>query len=124
ITRRTKAIIPVHLYGQSCEMDAIMYIAHEHNLYVVEDNAQAHGATFKGKRTGSWGLLNATSFYPGKNLGALGDAGAVTTDDPVIAEKVRCYRNYGSTVKYHNEVAGYNKRLDELQAAFLLVKLK
>jgi dTDP-4-amino-4,6-dideoxygalactose transaminase len=124
ITKRTKAIIPVHLYGQACEMDAIMDIAHAHNLYVVEDNAQAHGATFKGKRTGSWGHLNATSFYPGKNLGALGDAGAVTTDDPILAEKVRSYRNYGSKVKYHNEVVGYNNRLDELQAAFLLVKLK
>lgn len=124
ITRRTKAIIPVHLYGQPCEMDAIMDIASAHSLHVVEDNAQAHGATFKGKRTGSWGHLNATSFYPGKNLGALGDAGAVTTDDPELAEKVRSYRNYGSKVKYHNEHAGFNNRLDELQAAFLLVKLK
>lgn len=124
ITRRTKAIIPVHLYGQSCEMDAIMDIARVYNLFVVEDNAQAHGATYQGKRTGSWGHLNATSFYPGKNLGALGDAGAVTTDDPELAEKVRSYRNYGSKVKYHNEHAGFNNRLDELQAAFLLVKLK
>jgi dTDP-4-amino-4,6-dideoxygalactose transaminase len=123
ITKRTKAIMPVHLYGQACEMDAIMDIAHAHNLFVVEDNAQAHGATYKGKRTGIWGHINATSFYPGKNLGALGDAGAVTTDDPILAEKVRSYRNYGSKVKYHNEVVGYNNRLDELQAAFLLVKL-
>ncbi len=124
ITKRTKAIMPVHLYGQACEMDAIMDIAHAHNLLVVEDNAQAHGATWKGRRTGSWGHLNATSFYPGKNLGALGDAGAVTTDDPDLAHKVKVLRNYGSQKKYLNEVVGYNNRLDELQAAFLKVKLK
>lgn len=124
ITKRTKAIMPVHLYGQACEMEAIMSIAKEYNLFVVEDNAQAHGTTFNGKLTGSWGHVNATSFYPGKNLGALGDAGAVTTDDRELADQVRRYRNYGSTVKYHNEVVGYNNRLDEMQAAFLSVKLK
>jgi len=124
ITPRTKAIIPVHLYGQACEMTAIMDIAHQHGLYVVEDNAQAHGATSMGKTTGSWGNLNATSFYPGKNLGALGDAGAVTTNDPELAHKVRVLRNYGSQHKYLNEVIGYNNRLDELQAAFLRVKLR
>lgn len=124
ITKRTKAIMPVHLYGQACEMDKIMDIAKMHNLYVVEDNAQAHGSTFKGKLTGSWGHINGTSFYPGKNLGALGDGGAVTTDDSHLAEQVRMLRNYGSHTKYHNEVIGYNMRLDELQAAFLSVKLK
>jgi dTDP-4-amino-4,6-dideoxygalactose transaminase len=124
ITERTKAIMSVHLYGQPCEMDAIMEIAQKHNLYVVEDNAQAHGSAWQGKLTGSWGHINGTSFYPGKNLGALGDAGAVTTDDAELAEKVRTLRNYGSKVKYHNEVMGYNMRLDEMQAAFLSVKLQ
>jgi dTDP-4-amino-4,6-dideoxygalactose transaminase len=124
ITSRTKAIIPVHLYGQACEMNSIMEIASAYNLFVIEDNAQAHGATWMGKKTGSWGHLNATSFYPGKNLGALGDAGAVTTNDPELAQKVRVLRNYGSQKKYLNEVIGFNNRLDELQAAFLRVKLK
>jgi dTDP-4-amino-4,6-dideoxygalactose transaminase len=124
ITSSTRAIMPVHLYGQACEMDAILAIEQEHDLYVVEDNAQAHGATFKGKLTGSWGQINSTSFYPGKNLGALGDGGAVTTDEEALAEKVRMWRNYGSNIKYHNEVPGYNMRLDELQAAFLSVKLR
>lgn len=124
ITKRTKAIIPVHLYGQACEMDAIMDIAKEYNLFIVEDNAQAHRATFKGKLTGSWGHVNATSFYPGKNLGALGDAGAITTDNYDFAYGVKRFRNYGSTEKYQNEVLGYNNRLDEIQAAFLSVKLK
>ena len=124
ITSRTKAIIPVHLYGQACEMQAIMEIAETHGLYVIEDNAQAHGATFDGKKTGSWGHINATSFYPGKNLGALGDGGAITTNNSELADKVRILRNYGSSVKYENDVIGYNKRLDELQAAFLRVKLK
>lgn len=124
ITSRTKAIIPVHLYGQACEMQAIMDIAERHGLYVVEDNAQAHGAKYNGKKTGSWGHINATSFYPGKNLGALGDGGAITTDSDELAEKVRVLRNYGSRVKYENEVIGYNNRLDELQAAFLRVKLR
>lgn len=124
ITSKTKAIVPVHLYGQACEMEAIMDIAQRHGLYVVEDNAQAHGAKYNGKKTGSWGHINATSFYPGKNLGALGDGGAVTTNNPELADKVRVLRNYGSRVKYENEVIGYNNRLDELQAAFLRVKLK
>jgi dTDP-4-amino-4,6-dideoxygalactose transaminase len=124
ITPRTKAIMPVHLYGQACEMDAIMAVARKHEMYVVEDNAQAHGAAFKGKLTGSWGHINGTSFYPGKNLGALGDAGAVTTDDAELAEKVRTLRNYGSKIKYHNGVMGFNMRLDEMQAAFLSVKLR
>ena len=124
ITKRTKAIMPVHLYGQACEMEAIMDKANKHNLFVIEDNAQAHGATYNGKKTGSWGHINATSFYPGKNLGALGDGGAITTDDDELAHKVRVLRNYGSQEKYKNEVLGYNNRLDELQAAFLRVKLR
>ena len=124
ITKRTKAIMPVHLYGQACEMEAIMAIANKHNLFVIEDNAQAHGATYNGRKTGSWGHINATSFYPGKNLGALGDGGAITTDDDELAEKVRALRNYGSQEKYKNEVLGYNNRLDELQASFLRVKLR
>lgn len=124
ITKRTKAIIPVHLYGQSCEMIRIMEIAEKHNLIVIEDNAQSQGSTFNGKLTGSWGHINATSFYPGKNLGALGDAGAVTTDDGILAESIRKLRNYGSSKKYQHEVIGYNMRLDELQAAFLSVKLR
>lgn len=124
ITTNTKAIIPVHLYGQACEMNAIIELAAKHNLLVVEDNAQAHGAAFDGKTTGSWGNVNATSFYPGKNLGALGDGGAITTDSAELADKVRTLRNYGSREKYYNETIGYNNRLDELQAAFLRIKLK
>jgi len=123
ITSKTKAIMPVHLYGQACQMEEIMAIAKKHNLYVIEDNAQAHGATYKGKMTGAWGDANGTSFYPGKNLGALGDGGAVTTNDAEIARQILVLRNYGSQVKYKNEVVGYNMRLDELQAAFLNVKL-
>lgn len=121
---KTKAIMPVHLYGQACEMTEIMNIAKQHGLYVVEDNAQSHGATYNGKITGSFGDVNGVSFYPGKNLGALGDAGAVTTNDPEIAERIKGLRNYGSKVKYVNEEIGHNMRLDELQAAFLSVKLK
>ncbi len=124
ITSKTKAIIPVHLYGQPCEMNMIMQMADRHRLMVVEDNAQAHGALFNGKTTGSWGHINATSFYPGKNLGALGDGGAITTNDEQLAAKVRILRNYGSQKKYYNETIGYNNRLDELQAAFLRVKLR
>ena len=124
ITKRTRAMMPVHLYGQSCQMDRIMEIAKKHNLFVIEDNAQAHGAYFKDKITGSWGDVNATSFYPGKNLGALGDAGAVTTDDAQLARRIKLLRNYGSDKKYYNEEIGYNCRLDECQAAFLSVKLK
>lgn len=124
VTPRTRAIMPVHLYGQCCEMDAIMDLAAKYGLFVVEDNAQAQGAAFNNKLAGSFGKVNATSFYPGKNLGALGDAGAITTDDSEIREKIRMLRNYGSQRKYFNEVTGYNMRLDELQAAFLSVKLK
>jgi len=124
ITNRTKAILPVHLYGQSCDMPEIMTVSKKHGLFVVEDNAQSHGARFNGRLTGSWGNLNATSFYPGKNLGALGDGGAITTDDAKLAERVRVLRNYGSSKKYYNDTIGYNHRLDELQAALLSVKLK
>ena len=123
ITPRTRAIIPVHLYGQACRMPEIMALAAPHAISVVEDNAQAHGAAFDGRLTGSFGHLNATSFYPGKNLGALGDAGAVTTTNAALAQRVRVLRNYGSAQKYHNEEIGYNSRLDELQAALLRVKL-
>ena len=124
ITERTRAIMPVHLYGQSVNMTAISEIAKSNNLFVIEDNAQAHGSTWQSKRTGSLGDVNATSFYPGKNLGALGDAGAVSTNSEKLAERVRVLKNYGSQKKYYNEVVGYNKRLDELQAALLRVKLK
>ncbi|TFV97232.1 DegT/DnrJ/EryC1/StrS family aminotransferase [Algoriphagus kandeliae] len=123
ITSRTKGIIPVHLYGQSAEMKQIMEIAKHHQLWVIEDNAQAHGSEFNGKITGSWGHINATSFYPGKNLGALGDGGAVTTNFEDLAEKVKSLRNYGSRVKYHNTELGHNMRLDELQSSFLSIKL-
>jgi len=124
ITGKTKAIIPVHLYGQAAEMHRIMPIAEKYGLWVIEDNAQAQGAECLGKKTGSWGHLNATSFYPGKNLGALGDGGAITTNDHDLARKVRMLRNYGSEKKYYNDLPGTNSRLDELQAAFLRVKLK
>lgn len=124
ITSKTKAIMPVNLYGQSAELEKIMLIAKKHNLFVVEDNAQAQGATCNGKLTGSYGHINGTSFYPGKNLGALGDGGAITTNDPELATKIKVLRNYGSQQKYYNEIKGYNSRLDELQAAFLNIKLK
>lgn len=124
ITSKTKAIMPVHLYGKCCDMEAIMSIAKEHNLFVIEDAAQAHGAKQNGKSVGSFGHLSAFSFYPTKNLGALGDAGAVTTNDEALAAKVRMFRNYGSSKKYYNEVVGYNSRLDEMQAALLSEKLK
>jgi dTDP-4-amino-4,6-dideoxygalactose transaminase len=123
INSKTKAIIPVHLYGQPCEMDKLIDIAKKHELYIIEDNAQAHLSTFNGKTTGSFGILNATSFYPGKNLGALGDAGAITTNSHELTIKIQSLRNYGSQKKYFNEVIGYNNRLDELQAAFLSVKI-
>ncbi|SEO23901.1 dTDP-4-amino-4,6-dideoxygalactose transaminase [Mucilaginibacter gossypiicola] len=124
ITPKTKAIMPVHLYGQACQMDAIMQIAGKHNLFVIEDNAQAQGCAYNEQLTGSFGHINATSFYPTKNLGAYGDAGALTTSDANLAHKVNLLRNYGSEKKYYNEVIGLNSRLDELQAAFLSVKLK
>lgn len=124
ITPKTKAIMVVHLYGKVCEMDSILAIAKKHNLKVIEDCAQSHGAKYKGQLSGSFGDFAAHSFYPTKNLGALGDAGAVTTNDEAFAKKIQVLRNYGSEVKYYNEVVGVNSRLDELQAAFLLVKLK
>lgn len=123
ITAKTKAIMPVHLYGQPCEMDKIMEIAKKHNLIVVEDCAQAHGALYKGKRIGSFGDAAGFSFYPGKNLGALGDAGAAVTNNKEIADKVRALGNYGSDYKYHHIYQGNNSRLDEMQAAFLSAKL-
>jgi dTDP-4-amino-4,6-dideoxygalactose transaminase len=124
ITPRTKAIIPVHLYGQPADMDPIMELAARHGLKVVEDNAQSQGARYKGRPTGGLGHAAATSFYPGKNLGAFGDAGAVTTNDDALAERVRTLRNYGSKVKYRHDLPGINSRIDELQAAFLRVKLR
>lgn len=124
ITSKTKVILPVHLYGQSADLDPIMEIAKKYNLLVLEDAAQAHGAKYKGKRLGGHGNAVAWSFYPGKNLGAMGDGGAVTTNDPIIAEKIRVLRNYGSKVKYVNEIKGFNSRLDPIQAAILSVKLK
>lgn len=124
ITPKTKAIIPVHLYGQACQMDEILEVAKKHGLYVVEDCAQAQGATYKGKRVGTFGDIAGFSFYPGKNLGALGDAGAVVTDNKELADKVRALGNYGSDYKYHHIYKGVNSRLDELQAAFLSIKLR
>ena len=124
ITSRTKAILAVHLYGQSADMNAINQIAEKYNLKVIEDAAQAHGATYTGKRTGNLGNAAGFSFYPGKNLGALGDAGAITTNDGQLAEKIRALRNYGSHVKYENLYKGVNSRLDEIQAAILRIKLK
>ncbi|MBE5991545.1 MAG: DegT/DnrJ/EryC1/StrS family aminotransferase [Paenibacillaceae bacterium] len=123
ITDKTKAIIPVHLYGQPCHMEAIMEIANKYNLFVVEDCAQAHGAIYKGKKIGSFGDAAGFSFYPGKNLGALGDAGAVVTQNKELSDKVRAFGNYGSDFKYHHIYKGNNSRLDELQAAFLSAKL-
>ncbi len=121
---RTKAIIVVHLYGKLCEMERITAIADKQGLFLVEDCAQAHGAAFNGRKAGSWGHAAAHSFYPTKNLGALADAGAITCADEAIKEKLLALRNYGSRQKYYNEVVGYNSRLDEIQAAFLSVKLK
>lgn len=123
ITPRTKVILPVHLYGQPADMDPILALARKHGLLVLEDGAQAHGARYKGRRLGAHGDAVAWSFYPGKNLGAMGDGGAVTTNDERIADRIRVLRNYGSRVKYVNEVQGYNSRLDPIQAAILRVKL-
>ena len=123
ITKRTKAIMPVHLYGQPADMDPVMALAVRYGLKVIEDSAQAHGARYKGRRTGGLGDAAGHSFYPGKNLGAFGDGGAVTTNDTELADRIRVLRNYGSRVKYQNEIKGFNSRLDELQAAFLRVKL-
>lgn len=124
ITARTKVILPVHLYGQPAPLDAILAVARKHGLRVLEDAAQAHGARHGGRRIGAHGDMVAWSFYPGKNLGAFGDGGAVTTDDAALADQVRVLRNYGSRVKYRTEVKGHNSRLDELQAAVLRVKLR
>ncbi len=123
ITPRTKAILPVHLYGRLCDMDALGAIAREHGLRILEDSAQSHGAMHNGVRSGALGDASGFSFYPGKNLGALGDAGAITTNDDELAKILKALRNYGSNVKYYNIYKGINSRLDELQAAFMLHKL-
>ncbi|MEX3956107.1 DegT/DnrJ/EryC1/StrS family aminotransferase [Trinickia sp. EG282A] len=124
ITSRTRAIIPVHLYGQPADMEPVNEIARRHGIRVIEDAAQAHGARYRGRRTGGLADAAGFSFYPGKNLGALGDGGAITTNDDQLAAAVRKLRNYGSSVKYRHEVAGVNSRLDELQSAILRVKLR
>ena len=123
ITKRTKVILPVHLYGQPANMNEILDIAQNNNLFVLEDAAQAHGAVYKGRRIGGHGHIVAWSFYPGKNLGAMGDGGAITTDDAVLADRIKVLRNYGSSQKYCNSVKGYNSRLDPIHAAVLRVKL-
>lgn len=124
ITKRTKAVIPVHFFGQACEMKPIQFLCKKYNIEIIEDNAQSQGSSYDGRMTGSFGISNATSFYPTKNLGAIGEAGAVTTDDKEVYDKIKMLRNYGEKSKYLNEYIGYNSRLDELQAAFLLVKMK
>jgi dTDP-4-amino-4,6-dideoxygalactose transaminase len=124
VTKKTKAIIPVHLYGQPVDMDKVKEIAQANNLLVVEDACQAHGAEYKGKRTGSLGDIATFSFYPGKNLGAFGDGGAITTNNEEFAEKIRMLRHYGQKKKYFHEIKGFNNRLDTIQAAVLRVKLK
>jgi dTDP-4-amino-4,6-dideoxygalactose transaminase len=124
ITSRTKVLLPVHLYGQPADLDPILALARQYSLKVVEDAAQVHGARYKGQRIGGHGHIACWSFYPGKNLGAIGDGGAITTNDPELAERIHLLRNYGSRQKYINEVAGVNSRLDPLQAAILRVKLK
>ena len=124
VTPRTRAVMPVHLYGQTADMTAVMEVADRHGLFVLEDAAQAHGAEHRGRRAGGLGHAAAFSFYPTKNLGALGDAGAVTTDDAELATRLRSLRNYGSTRKYHHDEVGYNARLDEMQAAILRVRLR
>lgn len=124
VTPNTKAILITHLYGKSCDMDPILALCDKYNLFLLEDCAQAHGAQYKGQNCGTFGILSSFSFYPTKNLGALGDAGAVATNDLFLAEKLKAYRNYGSEKKYHNKYIGYNSRLDELQAGILNIKLK
>jgi dTDP-4-amino-4,6-dideoxygalactose transaminase len=124
ITKKTKVIIPVHLYGQPADMDPIKKLAKKYNLKILEDSAQAQGATYKGKRTGGLGDIAGFSFYPGKNIGAFGDAGAITTNNKHLADKIRLLRNWGMKVKYYHEIKGYNSRLDTIQAAILRVKLK
>ncbi|MGD9592058.1 MAG: DegT/DnrJ/EryC1/StrS family aminotransferase, partial [Candidatus Berkiella sp.] len=123
ITARTKAIMPVHLYGHACDMEVITALAKKYHLYIIEDCAQAHGATYYGKKVGTFSTISAFSFYPTKNLGALGDAGAVLTNDEALANKLKALRNYGSHLKYYNDYLGTNSRLDEMQAGFLNVKL-
>lgn len=123
ITEKTKAIMPVHLYGQPCDMEPILKLAEKYGLYIVEDCAQAHGAVYKGEKVGTFGNAAGFSFYPGKNLGALGDGGAVVTNNKILAEKIRALGNYGSNYKYHHIFQGNNSRLDEMQAAFLNEKL-
>lgn len=123
ITSKTKAIMVVHLYGQTCQMDKIQALCKKYDLYLIEDCAQSHGAKFKGQMTGSFGDIGCFSFYPSKNLGCFGDGGAVTTNSKVLADKIRIYRNYGSEKRYHNQVIGTNSRLDEIQAGLLRVKL-
>lgn len=124
ITKKTVAVVVVHLYGKCCEMDKIIQICKENNLKLIEDVAQAHGAEFKGQRAGSFGNFGAFSFYPTKNLGALGDGGSLNTNDEALNDKIRSLRNYGSKIKYVNEIIGYNSRLDEVQATFLKIKLR
>ena len=124
ITSKTKAIMVVHLYGKSCEMDKIMAICEQNNLKLIEDCAQSHGAKFKGQQTGTFGDFGCFSYYPTKNLGALGDAGSITTDNEELLLNVKKLRNYGSLIKYKNDVIGFNSRLDEVQAGFLSIKLK
>lgn len=124
IKKRTKAIMPVHLYGLPCQMHHIINVADGHDLYVIEDNAQAVGASINGKKTGTWGYINATSFYPTKNLGALGDGGMITSDDEGLIARVKSLRNYGSASRYVSQEIGLNSRLDELQAAMLRIKLR
>jgi len=124
INPRTKAIIPVHLYGRMVDMEKLISLADKYNLKIVEDACQAHGAQYRGKKAGAFGALGCFSFYPGKNLGAYGDGGAVTTSDKELYEKIKMLRNYGSPKKYHHDIVGYNSRLDTIQAAILNVKLK
>jgi dTDP-3-amino-3,4,6-trideoxy-alpha-D-glucose transaminase len=124
ITPRTRAILPVHLYGQPADMGALMELAQQHDLAVLEDCAQSHNARYRGRVTGTFGQIGCFSFYPGKNLGAYGDGGALVTDDVALVERLRLLHNYGQTAKYHHEIQGYNSRLDELQAAVLRVKLR
>src|SRR5215204_7428481 len=123
ITPRTKTILPVHLFGQAAEMDPILTLAEEHGLKVLEDVAQAFGGEYKGRKLGNIGHAGAFSFFPSKNLGACGDGGLITTNDSEVAEAARMFRVHGAKKKYHNEIVGYNSRLDELQAAILRVKL-
>ncbi|WP_439505967.1 DegT/DnrJ/EryC1/StrS family aminotransferase [Sediminibacterium sp.] len=123
ITPKTKAIMVVHLYGKCCDMDPILSIADNYRLHIIEDCAQAHGAKYKGRMSGTFGIMSGFSFYPSKNLGALGDGGAVLTNSPELCEELKMIRNYGSHGKYYNEVVGYNSRLDEIQAMFLEIKL-